>query len=244
MEINSNTQWPPPYIVRVSSRAKRMSLRITLYKGLEVIIPEKLFKKGGGKDIPLFLEHHRRWVEKHLPKVLVAKEKEDPAELPEKLEFKALNQTWKIEYVKANKAVEIVERPHHELVVMGKIHYHRVCKKALQEWIKAKAIEFLTERTQTFVHHTKLTINQLSIRGQKTRWGSCSSHKNIVLNYKLIFLPEEFVDYVIIHELCHTVHLNHSKSFWKLVESFFPNYSECRKMSRKEHSLVPRWVEI
>jgi predicted metal-dependent hydrolase len=76
---------------------------------------------------------------------------------------------------------------------------------------------------------TSLPYNRVSIRGQKTRWGSCSSDKNINLNYKLLFLEPEFVKYIIIHELCHTIHLNHSREFWQLVGDFYPDYRDIRK---------------
>ena len=71
--------------------------------------------------------------------------------------------------------------------------------------------------------------NGLSIRAQKTRWGSCSSKKNINLNCKLLFMPVEVVNCVMIHELCHTIEMNHSSRFWDLVADCDPNYKENRK---------------
>ena len=67
---------------------------------------------------------------------------------------------------------------------------------------------------------------RLSIRAQKTRWGSCSHQKNINLNCKLLFMPEEVVKYVMIHELCHTIEMNHSSRFWALVNDCDPSYKK------------------
>ena len=74
-----------------------------------------------------------------------------------------------------------------------------------------------------------LTFNKIFIKNQKTRWGSCSSAKNLNFNYKILFLPYDLAEYLVVHELCHLEHMNHSKDYWNLVEYVLPNY----KMSHK-----------
>lgn len=76
------------------------------------------------------------------------------------------------------------------------------------------------------------TYKRVSIRNQKTRWGSCSSQGNLNFNYRVIFLPKELVDYIIVHELCHLGELNHSAEFWSLVARALPNYRESRSALR------------
>ena len=71
-----------------------------------------------------------------------------------------------------------------------------------------------------------VTYNQFRIKEQKTRWGSCSKRNNLNFNWKIIMAPEKVIDYVIIHELCHLVHFNHSKEFWNLLAFYMPDYKE------------------
>jgi predicted metal-dependent hydrolase len=75
--------------------------------------------------------------------------------------------------------------------------------------------------------------NKVAIKNTKTRWGSCSSKKNLNFSYKIFELPNELQDYLIVHELCHLQHMNHSKSFWQAVSLGIPNFIQTRKMLRK-----------
>lgn len=85
-------------------------------------------------------------------------------------------------------------------------------------------------------------FNRISIRNQKTRWGSCSSNKNLNFNYKIVFLPYELAEYLVVHELCHLIHFNHSKDFWNLVENYCPDYRIHQKILRNYQ--VIKKVEI
>ena len=81
-------------------------------------------------------------------------------------------------------------------------------------------------------HYNKIynfKINRISIRNTKSRWGSCSKKGNLNFNYKIALLPQEFADYVIVHELCHLAEFNHSKRFWELVSLTIPNFKVLRK---------------
>jgi predicted metal-dependent hydrolase len=73
----------------------------------------------------------------------------------------------------------------------------------------------------------------VSIKKLKSRWGSCSSDKRLNFNYKIMFLPEDMQDYLIVHELCHLEEMNHSKKFWALVGDVFPDYQKINRLLRK-----------
>ncbi len=92
----------------------------------------------------------------------------------------------------------------------------------------------MEERTAFFHKITGGNYTSITIRDQKTRWGSCSSSGTLSFNYRLIFAPPAILDYVVVHELCHLTHMNHSRDFSNMVESVLPDYKE-RRQWLKEH---------
>jgi predicted metal-dependent hydrolase len=94
---------------------------------------------------------------------------------------------------------------------------------------KSEAAHALTSRLSELNSRYKLPYKQVSIRNQRTRWGSCSRQGNLNFNYRLHFLPSEIRDYVLVHELCHLQEFNHSRHFWALVAQVIPNFWNLRK---------------
>ena len=99
---------------------------------------------------------------------------------------------------------------------------------------KEEARALINARVEYFSAVHGFKYNRISIRNQKTRWGSCSTKGNLNFNYKILFLAPEMRDYIIVHELCHLKEFNHSRNFWKLVEEICPDYFEIRKGLRKK----------
>lgn len=100
---------------------------------------------------------------------------------------------------------------------------------------KSEAEQFLPPRALSYAHQIGELPRRIIIRGQSTRWGSCSSNRTLSLNWKLMAAPLAVVDYVIIHEICHLRHMNHSKQFWDLVNSLFPDYRGARRWLKEHH---------
>ena len=92
-----------------------------------------------------------------------------------------------------------------------------------------RAKKIFPERTAYFAKRMGVTYKRITIREQKTRWGSCSSAGNLNFNWLLILAPPEVLDYVVVHELCHRREMNHSQAFWKEVEKILPDYRERQK---------------
>jgi hypothetical protein len=97
---------------------------------------------------------------------------------------------------------------------------------------KKKASELINERIKELNQSGEFLVGKVSIKNQKTRWGSCSGKRNLSFNYKLLFLPPNLRDYIIIHELCHLKEMNHSKNFWNLVAEQVPDYKALRRQIR------------
>ena len=101
---------------------------------------------------------------------------------------------------------------------------------------RSTARSILENRVAYYHRFTGGNYTSVTVRDQKTRWGSCSSRGTLSFNYRLIFAPPIVLDYVVVHELCHLTHMNHSKDFWNMVESVMPDYREQRKWLR-EHAM-------
>ncbi|MCR1935174.1 M48 family metallopeptidase [Clostridium tepidum] len=104
----------------------------------------------------------------------------------------------------------------------------KIIKDNLEKFYKQQAQKVLEERTDYYSNILGVKPKNITIKNQKTLWGSCSSKRNINYNYKIIMAPLKILDYIVVHELCHLVHMNHSKNFWSLVESIIPDYKERR----------------
>lgn len=102
-------------------------------------------------------------------------------------------------------------------------------KEALIKWYRQRFAEIIKEKFEKYSLQIKAAPHKVAIKDQKTRWGSCSKKGNINLNWRLIMAPDDIIDYVVVHELCHLKVMNHSKDFWNLVKSVLPNCRESRK---------------
>ena len=100
--------------------------------------------------------------------------------------------------------------------------------------MKRQAREVLTKKSDDYKEILHVNYTRIRIGDQKTRWGSCSSKGTISYNWRLILMPERIQNYVVVHELCHLLEMNHSPAFWKKVSEVLPDYQSSRKWL-KEH---------
>jgi predicted metal-dependent hydrolase len=96
------------------------------------------------------------------------------------------------------------------------------------------AKEYFTKRVEYYIKLTGGTYTRITVRDQKTRWGSRSTSGTLSFNYRLMYAPLKILDYVVVHELCHITHMNHSREFWNMVAAILPDYKESRNWL-KEH---------
>lgn len=225
-------EWLPYYFVKKDKRAKQVKLRPSKKHGLIVTVPPRF----NFKELAPLLIQHRLWIEENTASYFAIKT------LPNHLIFHAKNETWQVNYMKSHTKPVIYVRPQCELIVLGHHDDQSVCFSKLTHWIKKYAKGFLEEELLKVSAETKLKFSKLIIRNQQTLWGSCSHDHAISLNYKLIFLPPSLMRHVMLHELCHTVHMDHSLSFWNLVASFDSAWREKKKALKDADQYVPTWI--
>lgn len=229
--------WPPSYTITVSQRAKNVYLKISPEHGLVCVVP----KRYDQRQLHALIESKRRWIEKHLQHHQTTKPINK--RLPSKVTLRAANRHWQVNYIPLAAKLKLIEIADSELTIYGDITDKSACRRLLIQWTKAQAKKILGNELQHLSQKTKLNYNDISIRDQKSRWGSCSAEGNISLNYKLLFLPHELMQHILIHELCHTKHLNHSKHFWKLVCKHDPHYHEHNKQLKTADKYIPGWAQ-
>ena len=233
----------PSYTVRESPKAKHVSLKVSVAGSLEVVVPQGYDQTA----IPAILQRKQRWIKRVTQQVetrhaLVGVEPAD--QLPGRLCLSAIAQDWQIDYCPTHlPGIRAIEQPDLKLTLFGQTTEHDACSKALRQWVIGKAQKHFLPWLRSVSQELELPFETASVRVQKTRWGSCSSRKTISLNCKLLFLPSELVRYVFIHELCHTVHLNHSAAFWALVAHYEPTYQQLDESLRDARYHVPLWME-
>lgn len=231
------------YTVRESKHSKRMQLRVFASGKVEVVLPNGSSRKA----IPQFVINNREWIINKLKNLNTTQTHTITAlshGKPTQITLRAIDQHWSVTYAESHLLERIAYQSteSYALQLRGRINDRQECAKALREWLGECASSFLTPWLRNSSIDLQLPFNKVTIRGQKTRWGSCSVKKNINLNYKLLFLPPELVNYLFLHELCHTEIMNHSAQYWALVASFNPNYRQLDNALKAAGKYIPDWA--
>ncbi len=217
------------YQVVHSKRAKYIRIKLSQQGDLSVTLPS--FTKINLAHE--FIRSKRIWIEKNLSKVTV----KEANVLPQALDLRLLDESWTVVYTETQEDLasfssskmdlKLKEKSEYVIEVQGsvkQVNDSKFVAKKLNQWCRKKSQTIFNTMLQELAELHGFHYQRLSIRAQKTRWGSCSHLKNINLNCKLLFMPEDVVKYVMIHELCHTIEMNHSSRFWALVEECDPQY--------------------
>ena len=237
--------FPPPYTVQVSARAKHARLKMTPHDGLIVVLPEGFNRK----HISDLLLRHELWIQKTAAQLDAQRQEPFPAMdngLPCSVIFPHFAEQWEVAYQQttatANGRGVIKERSATSLLVSGDVANDALCRKLLYSWLKHRAEMLLLPFFGKLAASLAFDYGEAKVRLQHSRWGSCSSNRVITLNNKLLFLPEHLIRHIMVHELCHTVHLNHSRAFWALVQQNDPLWRINNRDMKSAWKYVPAWV--
>lgn len=234
-------KWP----VELHRRAFRRSISIYLYpnKPIKVVAAQTT----QAKVIVDFLMSKKDWIEKNFAKFEQIAEKFPQKKIQAYEDFPFLGRDRKLKVVitlhkKAFVSVTdenlLLHIPRNEWSANALIQEHPTALKEIRHFYKREAIQLLEERVRHWSEQMNLAPAQVKYREQRTRWGSCSSRKVINLNWRLIVFAQEVIDYVIVHELAHLQHMDHSNRFWSLVEAHIKDYKERMKTLKESQYLV------
>ena len=233
--------WPPPFTLQPSLRARAVRLQICARRGLRLIVPRSF----NPKEAAGILQKHRAWYERTWLRVQPKLSTPESEALPLHLHLQAVDEIWQVNYQPRDmmnmrvKTCEIQQL----ITIGGQIQDQLKVKQALRKWLHKRAQDYLFPWLEGLSQETGLGFSCARVRNTSTRWGSCSRQKNISLSSRLLFLPPLLVEHVLLHELCHTVHLHHAKSFWDLLKSFSPDSDCLRKELKIASREMPGWIE-
>ena len=222
--------------VRISRRARRMSMRVFPGGRVEVVVPPG----AGVPAIERFVARHREWAERRSRELLRLAPKTAERQ-PQSVEIDLLGRRWDVEYV-AGRRVRTEEVADDRLRIHAPSLTDRHASQALVPWLMRLASHSLSARLKPLSAELDIDYARMSVRRQRTRWGSCSTRGTISLNVCLMFQRPEVVRYLMVHELCHRRHMNHSRRFWSLVESFEPEWKPLDVELLQGWRNVPAWV--
>ncbi|OGT31032.1 MAG: hypothetical protein A3E87_06390 [Gammaproteobacteria bacterium RIFCSPHIGHO2_12_FULL_35_23] len=235
-KLQAQGTWPPPYIIRRSVKAKNILLNIAPAKGLEIVLPSRV----SIAQAKAFLESKREWVEKHYQGSIIEMVTE-PAKYPKEIHLPAINKHWGLRYELSNSnMLKLIEAPS-QLAIVGKLADFRACVPQLKFFLKKMAHCYLVPKLDDICKETGLKYRSLSWRFQKTLWGSCTIRAELSLNAKMLFLKSHLVEHIMLHELCHSKHMDHSKRFWQLVATYSKNYLTYEEELKEINKLLPEW---
>jgi predicted metal-dependent hydrolase len=214
-----------PYTLKRSYRARLVWLRIGPLTGLSVTVPASY----DIARLPEYLELKWEWIERNLIKC-----HEDAVPRRENILQKEnlipyLGKFLEVIQKKADLSLSGVELNGDHLVVNVNAGDLGGLNAQIERWYRAQADCLIRWKVLMMSTTMGLTYNNVGIRSQRTRWGSCSCKKNLSFNWRIIMAPEPVIDYVVVHELSHLKQMNHSKKFWKIVAGHCPKWHECRK---------------
>ncbi|MFK7857420.1 MAG: M48 family metallopeptidase [Granulosicoccus sp.] len=241
MSLNEQYGRALTYELVTSRRAKRASLRVVPGRGLVVTVPQRFPKN----DVAAFVKNNRVWIDASLADLearILPRFRQWP---PRKLPLLAMQLRMVFTYeAETPQQVPAIESADLHCRIKSPMDDKPAVAHEIAQHLKELARRFLPPLLASYSHLHGFQYQRVSIRGQRSVWGSYSSSGTISLNYKLLFLSRELVDYVLLHELAHTVHLNHSAAFWELLCRVNVNARVLdRRLADAGHQ-VPPWLEL
>ena len=221
-----------PFAVRVSARARRLTVRVHIGGRVEVVVPRGV----PAGTVHAFVHRNTRWIDRKIAELGV---RAAPiAGVPPRIEFAATGETFMVHWREgARRALS-----HDTQEIRLESRDVGGALGLLRKWLMQATRRRLVPQLWDLAREHRLTVTGVGVRRQRTRWGSCSCRGRISLNCSLLFMPPQVVRYLMVHELSHLTHLNHSSAFWRTVEQYEPGYRQLDRQLTAGWRSVPDWV--
>lgn len=233
-EADPAQQWR----IRSSARARRLMARVTHDGTVEIVVPAGV----RARQITAFLTRHRQWIERQQRRAVPAQ----PFP-PQQIELLALGERWLCQRRPLTRPLQQAEATSAEysgLLLLGSEAGEQAVRAGLRQWLSARAREAWLPALQALAIEMNCRVQQMQLRWQRTRWGSCSTRGTISLNGCLLFQRPEVVRYLWVHELAHLHHMNHGPRFWGRVAQFEASWQLLDRELRDGWQRVPHWILV
>lgn len=230
----------PGISVRESARARRLSIKVYPRGRVEVVVP----RRTRPADVARFVSDNRDWI-RRAREEFADQYGNGEFQLPERVALPAIGREFAVRYVRDLSLKTVRWRQHGDTVTLrGRTDNEEACVKALRRWMASVAKSEYRPRLDALAALTGLSFERMQVRAQRTCWGSRSCSGTLSLNLCLLFLRPALLRYLLIHELCHGRHMNHSRRFWKLVQRFEPDYRRLDRELGESWRDVPVWMGL
>jgi len=226
--------------VRRSARARRLSIKVYPRGRVEVVVP----RRTSARAVEAFVAENRDWIAS-AKRSFAAHFTPASFVLPDIIRLPAVDRQVIVRYRPADGTGSVRYRfSHGMLTLSGNTGDEDACVKAIQRWLAGIAKSEFAPRLAELSALTGLAYSRMHVRMQRSCWGSRSSSGTISLNLCLLFVAPELLRYLLIHELSHGRHMNHSKRFWQLVGRHEPRYRKLDRQLGEAWKSVPPWLGI
>jgi predicted metal-dependent hydrolase len=223
------------YVVAVSRTSRTKTASLTVEQGdVMLVVPKELTSDR----IEKIIQGRHTWIIKKIASHLEA----TPATKKQYVSgeaFPYLGRNYRLKVIKGEyQAAKLINGRLQIGLAESAIQEH-FARGALVHWYKRNAQRKLREKAERYAKIVGVTLASIHIKSFKTRWGSCTPKGDLDFNWVIVMAPNRIVDYVVVHELCHLIHMDHSFKFWLEVERVMPDYKECREWLKVNgHTLV------
>jgi len=209
------------------TKSKRKSLSIAIQPDGNLLVKAPFFLSDA--EILKWVKTKTGWIIRQRAKIIEQQEINPPKHYISGEKFLYLGKEYELEVRFSERRAGMVGIDEDKIILFSKSEEKTEVEKILSAWYVKQAKARLPKRVRFWAEQMGESYGNITIKNQKKRWGSCSSARNLNFNWRLIMMPEEVIDYVVVHELCHLRQMNHSKEFWREVEKVLPDYKTRKK---------------